>query len=342
MPADDLVPRRTLLRAGAASALAASAAVAGDPRPSRSDDSRRPGREVWIASLTLDGIDAGSREDCLRQVLARMEAVAAWKPDLVCLPEIFNARFRPRPSVVQQGEPIDGPTIAAMSKFARSNRCYVVAPITLKRDGKLFNTAVLLGRDGMVVGTYDKIHPTEPEMKAGITPGRGAPVFATDFGRLGLQICFDIDWPDGWKLLKDGGAELVVWPSAYPGGFPLNSWAWTHRYPIVTSPWTNPAALIDLDGRTLAKSGTWEPWLVTSFCLDRGLFHLDDHQKKIRDLEKAYGRDVTVRFLHDEGAFVLENRIPGRTLADLMSEFGLITMDQYLARAGAAQDRARG
>ena len=42
-----------------------------------------------------------------------MDAVAAYKPDLVCLPEIFNARFRPRPSVVQQGEPIDGPTIAA-------------------------------------------------------------------------------------------------------------------------------------------------------------------------------------------------------------------------------------
>jgi beta-ureidopropionase len=217
-----------------------------------------------------------------------------------------------------------------------------VAPITQARDGKLFNTAVLVDRGGCVAGTYDKIHPTEPEMKGGITPGRTAPVFETDFGKLGIQICFDIDWTDGWQALKDAGAELVVWPSAYPGGFPLQAIAWTHRYPIVTSPWTSPAALIDVDGHVLARSGKWESWISVPFNLDRGLFHLDLHEQKIRDVEKAYGRDVTVRFCHDEGAFVLENRVPGRTLNDLMSEFGMIQIDTYLARATKAQDKARG
>src|SRR5947199_1962 len=163
-------------------------------------------------------------------------------------------------------EPIDGPTITAMAEFARARRCHVIAPITRSEGGKLYNTAVLIGRDGKVIGGYDKVHPTEPEMAAGITPGRDAPVFATDFGKVGIQICFDIGWPDGWKALKDRGAELVVWPSAYPGGFPLNALAWTHRYPIVTSPWTAPAALIDVDGTTLVRSGPWEPWINTGFC----------------------------------------------------------------------------
>ena len=219
----------------------------------------------------------------------------------------------------------------------------MVAPITLDRGGTLFNTAVLLDRTGKVAGTYDKIHPTENELKGGITPGRdGARVFTTDFGKLGIQICFDIDWPDGWQSLKDQGAELVVWPAAYPGGFPLNALAWTHRYPIVTSPWTAPAALIDVDGRPLVQSGTWEPWISTAFHLDRGLFHLDFHLTKLRELEKAHGRDVTVRWSHDENAFVLENRLPGKSLAELATEFGLLPMDAYLARAKSAQDRARG
>ena len=52
-----------------------------------------------------------------------------------------------------------------------------------------------------------------------ITPGAVAPtVMETDFGRMGLAICYDIGWPDLWTQLREQGAELVVWPSAYGGG----------------------------------------------------------------------------------------------------------------------------
>jgi predicted amidohydrolase len=341
---DALLPRRRLLQTGALGALAAassSAIVAAEQPSSRSEGNRRPGREIWIASLTLEGIQSSSREETLKKVLERMDQVAGARPDLICLPEVFPGRYHPRPAAAQQAEALDGPTITAIAAFARQKRCYIVAPITLKRRGKLFNTAVLVGRDGKVAGTYDKIHPTEGEVAAGITPGKEAPVFDTDFGRLGIQICFDIGWPDGWQALRDRGAELVVWPSAYPGGFPLKALAWTHHYPIVTSPWTTPAALIDLDGHTLAQSGTWEPWISVPFCLDRGLFHFDFHLSKVRQLERTYGREISVHWNHDENAFVLENRISGRTLADLEAEFGLVPMDAYLARAKTAQDQAR-
>jgi beta-ureidopropionase len=333
--------RRRLLQAGAVSALAAASTTATATDESDSPR-RRPGRQIWVASLTLEGIQASTRDEALKQILGRMEQVSGARPDLVCLPEVFNSRLTPRPTSAQAAEPLDGPTISAMAKFAQAKRCYVVAPITREYEGKLFNTAVLLDRSGAVAGMYDKIHPTEPEMKGGITPGRTAAVFDTDFGKLGVQICFDLNWSDGWQALKDGGAELVVWPSAYPGGFPLRAIAWTHGYPIVTSTWTSPSALLDVDGHMLAQSGTWEPWISVPFCLDRDLFHLDFHQQKVRDIEKAYGRDVTVRWCHDENAFVLENRIPGRTLADLTAEFGLLPLDAYIARATKAQAQARG
>jgi beta-ureidopropionase len=332
--------RRALLQAGVAGAL--GAAAAGAEGAQESSKTGRPGREIWIASLTTADIHATTREDLVAKILDRMEQVASVRPDLICLPEAFPSRIARRPPSHQAAEPITGPTITAIAAFAKAKRCYVVAPITRDCDGKLFNTAVLLDRDGRVAGLYDKLHPTEGELAGGINPGRAAPVFTTDFGKIGIQICFDIGWPDGWKTLKDGGAELVVWPSAYPGGFPLNAFAWTHRYAIVTSTWTLPSVLIDIDGRTLASSGTWEPWFCASFCLDRGLFHYDFNQSKVREVEKAYGRDVTVRWSHDENAFVLENRVPGKTLADLCEEFGLVPMDAYLARAATAQEKARG
>jgi predicted amidohydrolase len=343
-PIDAPLPRRRLLQAGAFGALAAASSTpsvfATDESPS-SRASRRPGRELWIASLTLAGITSASREETVRKVLERMEQIAGARPDLICLPEVFPSYYHPAPPRSQRGEPLDGPTITAMAAFARAKRCYVVAPITLQRDGRLYNTAVLLGRDGVVVGTYDKIHPTEGEIKAGIMPGKEAPVFETDFGRIGIQTCFDIGWPDGWQALRDRGAELVVWPSAYPGGFPLRALAWSHRYPIVTSTRTEPAVLIDLDGQVLAQSGTWEPWISVPFCLDRGLFHFDFHLEIVRKLERTYGRDISVRWSHDENGFVLENRVPGKTLSELACEFGLVPLGDYLARAKTAQDRAR-
>ena len=262
-----------------------------------------------------------------------MDQMAGPGPDLICLPEAFPSQYQPRPTGAESGEPLEGPTVTAIAQFARQKRCYVVVPITCERDGRMFNTAVLLDRDGKVAGTYDKIHPTEGEIKGGITPGTNAPVFETDFGRLGIQTCFDVNWPDGWQALRDNGAELVVWPAAYPGGFPLQALASTHRYAIVTSPWTNPAALIDIDGHTLARSGRLEPWISVPFCLDRGLFEIDFHLAKVRQLERTFGRDISVRWGHDEDAFVLENRIPGKTLSDLVKEFGLVPMDAYLVRA---------
>jgi predicted amidohydrolase len=349
VPSESRLPRRRLLQAGAFGALAAASSAASaaassatpDNQPSGSPEGRRPGREIWIASLTLAGIKSASREETVRKVLERMEQVAGARPDLVCLPEVFSSYFSPSPPRPERGEPLDGPTITAMAAFARARRCYVVAPITLARGGRLYNTAVLLGRDGAVVGTYDKIHPTEGELKGGIIPGKQAPVFETDFGRIGIQICFDIGWPDGWQALSDQRADLVVWPSAYPGGFPLRALAWTYRYPIVTSTRTEPSVLIDLDGHVLAQSGTWEPWLGTPFCLDRGLFHFDFHLEIVRKLERTYGRDLTVRWSHDENAFVLENRVPGKTLSELAAEFGLVPLGDYLARAKKVQDGAR-
>lgn len=127
-------------------------------------------------------------------------------------------------------EPLSGPTITAVAEVARMHRMYVVAPIRelYVHPGsptREFNTAVLIGRDGTVVGQYRKMFPVigpppprgplGPAAEAGVTPGMdGVSVFQLDFGRVAILTCFDINFPELWASARARQADVVVWPSA--------------------------------------------------------------------------------------------------------------------------------
>jgi len=90
-----------------------------------------------------------------------------------------------------------------------------------------------------------------------------------DFGRIGLAICFDANFPGVWQNLHDLGAELVVWSSAYSAGMQLAAYSLVHHYPIATSTMVPDAALYDIDGREVlykrggaagAGDGRWSGW----------------------------------------------------------------------------------
>lgn len=102
----------------------------------------------------------------------------------------------------------------------------------------------------------------EESLEGHVIPGDECPVFDTDFGRLGVQTCFDIGWRDGWKQLADQGAQLVVWSAAYDGGNLLNAYAALHMYYVVSTVRTDHARIIDLTGAPSprARAGTASPW----------------------------------------------------------------------------------
>ena len=318
-------------------ALAGSAAAMGAPAPAKA-----PGpREVWIGALTMDDLEPRTKEEAVDLTLARMDQVVARKPDIVCLTETFPmAALRPSASYRQLAEPVPGPTTGRMAEWARAHNCYVICPIHELQGGRIYNSAVLLDRAGRIAASYRKIHVVESEMEAGASCGRAAPAaIDTDFGKIGIQICFDVNWPEEWATLKRAGAEIVFWPSAYPGGRALYPLAWRNIFHIVSVPWYKPgvAEIIDISGDVLASSGRWEPWLCAPINLEKGLFHTDLQVEKMRRLEAKYGRGVRVKWLHLEHWFTLEVLAKDLTLAQLKSEFGLVPLDEYLARATRAQ-----
>lgn len=293
---------------------------------------------VSVASLPAGGSLAAN----LRLALAALDLAAAEGADILCLPEVFQQRGVPHAHVREVAEAPDGPILTALGERARSLGLYVLAPLHVADGGRVYNSAVLLDRQGRCVGRYDKIHPTQQELDRGTTPGTSpTPIWQTDFGRIAALICFDINWPEEWEAAARGGAELVLWPSAYPGGYPLHLYAHQHGYFVASATWRD-SRVIGPVGQTIASSDDRYRQVTARINLACRLFHQDFNAERLPALRAKYGRRVDIRWYGPEGYFTLESIDPGLDEADIAAEFDLEPMAAYLARMTASQDDARG
>lgn len=273
--------------------------------------------------------------------LALIDAAGAQHADLICLPETFAAAGLPSARIAEVAEPIDGPSFAALSERARANRLNLVAGAFLKRGGRIENVAVLFGRDGELIGTYAKRHPTEGEIVGGVTPGSSVGVFDTDIGRIGLAICFDLNWRDLWVAMKAQGADIVAWLSAYEGGFPLQAYACLHDFVVVSAVQSYTGRIIDRSGRVLTATSRWGRLVWSELDLDQRWFHTDGQAEKLLAVQSQYGDRLLVETRGEEHLFVISRRDPSLSLDEVIRAVGLVELGDYLARCTAAQEDGR-
>jgi predicted amidohydrolase len=150
---------------------------------------------------------AESRERFARLV----EEAAAKGADIVCLPEGITIVGNGLP-YAKAAEPVPGPSTAFLGELAKRLKIWIVAGIYEREGTRLYNTAVLVGRDGSLAGRYRKMALPDEEIEGGITPGFETPVFQTDFGRVGLLICWDSSYPEVARALAAAGAEVLFMP----------------------------------------------------------------------------------------------------------------------------------
>ena len=146
-----------------------------------------------------------------------LDQALAGKPDLVCLPEYLNCLGFMESSPQECEKQFRAPAYAmleAVSARARASQSYVVLPLVIEAGGRRFNRAHLLGRDGALIGYFDKVHVTQVERdQFGIDAGSDWPVFELDFGRIGIMICYDGCFMESSRMLAVNGAEIILWPS---------------------------------------------------------------------------------------------------------------------------------
>jgi beta-ureidopropionase len=312
-------------------AIAVNRSIAQDE--SRSTDERPRNRIVRVVTVSQDSSTADTPKARLQTALARLDRAASFRPDIACLPESF-ARGEP--------ETVPGPTTERMARWAAEHKCYLICPMKTREGDRVYNSAVLIDRQGRIVGQYNKIRPTEGELDKGICPGAcDPPVFETDFGKIGIQICFDVNWHEQWRSLKEKGAKIVFFASAYPAARQVRTLSWLNQYYVVSATLGRTSSIYDVTGEKLASTGKYQQWAGAVLPLGKTVFEIDFHTSKIRKLQQKYGSKVEVAWYHDDDLVTIASLDPGLTVEDLIEEYELTPHRDYIPRAQGRQDEVR-
>ncbi|MCC7338008.1 MAG: carbon-nitrogen hydrolase family protein [Pirellulaceae bacterium] len=296
------------------------------------DRAQARNRIVRVVTVSQDGLRP-SADTLTVETMERLDLAASFRPDIACLPETFTLR---------EPESLPGPTSELLSAWAREHHCYVVFSIHVQSGEHKYNSAVLIDREGAIVGRYDKIRPTEGELDKSVCPGAvDLPVFETDFGKIGMQICFDVNWHDQWRQLKEKGAQIVFFPSAYPAARHLKTHAWLNQYFIVSSTKGRPSSIYDIAGEQMATSGRFQYWAGAEIPLGMRMFEIDFHTRKMREIAAKYGPRVRITWYHDDDLVSLASLDPDLTVDDIIAEFELTPHTDYLERCRQVQDEYR-
>jgi predicted amidohydrolase len=214
-------------------------------------------RRVRVGTMRYMPPRPATHEDHVRLYGEQLDRLGAARPDIVVLPEFCNTVSLPSSrgtALWENAETIPGPFCAMLSEKASAYQCYVCAGL-LERDGDfMFNAAVLYDRRGRLIGKQRKVQPYWPEEPLGVSPGDTFDVFRTDFGTIGMMICYDSWWPETVRLLALKGAELILFPNAGYEEKILPARAIDNNVIIVASTLNSPAAIVNTRGDLLAVS----------------------------------------------------------------------------------------
>ena len=318
----------------------------------RQTETKKLPREVCLVSVDLVGLwpdtTTASR---LKRIFERMEAVTGLQPDVVCLPELFDTIWvseRKNLSDIAEDEKTPGPVTSKVAEFAKKNKCYVICPVITKKDGRYYNSSLLVDRKGNIAGAYNKIHPTKDETLpdqhfagGGTTPGAlNQPIIETDFGKVGMQICYDANWSDGWNNLKAQGAEIVFFSSAFPGGRMLNYHALRNDSYIVSST-GGDARIIDMSGNDFDRSSEFVRYAWATVNLEKVNVTIWPTRDVLPDVFKKYGNRLGIRVWHSTDVITIESLDPELKVAAVLKEFDIPTYSNLLKMETSVQEKYR-
>lgn len=138
---------------------------------------------------------------------------------LVILPEIWNIGYFSFDLYSEQSETVSGETTRRMSQKAKEHGFYLHAgSFVEKEDGKLFNTSLLFDPDGKLMARYRKIHLFGYGSQESQILSRGSEVVVveTDLGKLGMCTCYDLRFPELFRIMLNKGAEIFLVASGWP------------------------------------------------------------------------------------------------------------------------------
>ena len=190
-----------------------------------------------VRAALVQAIWTGDKESMIKHHEEQARLAAIEGAQVICFQELF---YGPYFCQVQDAvfydyaESVPGPTTERFASLAAELGLVIVLPVyEQEQPGVLYNTAAVIDADGTYLGKYRKHHiPQLPGFweKFYFRPGNsGYPVFDTAVGKVGVYICYDRHFPEGWRALGLNGAQIVFNPSATSAG--LSNYLWQLEQP---------------------------------------------------------------------------------------------------------------
>jgi predicted amidohydrolase len=244
--------------------------------------------------------------------------------------------------------PFAGPVSDTFARKAREHRCYIVVPTYLQEAHdrrSCSNAAILVNRKGEAVGTYRKVHlvvsADGKTMEGGSTPGAELPVFDCDFGKLAMQICYDMEFDRGWQELARKGAELVVWPTQSPQTVHPAARAMQQRCYIVSSTWRHNASVFEPTGKIAAQITPPEQVLVHELDLSYAILPWSSKLRHGKALQEKYGDKAGFRYYEDEDCGIFWSNDREMPVRQMVQSLGLREAHEELERVKQCYRQAR-
>jgi len=242
-----------------------------------------PSRKVRLATVHYK--PKGKSIEQNREEFATLIADASsQKADLVVLGETVPS-VGVKLKLQDCAEPIPGPSCEYFGELAKKYNLHIVLSLFERDKHLVYNTAVLLGPDGRLIGKYRKTCLPHSEVEQGVAPGNEYPVFDTKLGKIGLMICYDGFFPEVARELTNRGAEVIAWPVFGCNPLLAQARACENHVYLISSTFMEPkdgwmlSAVFDHSGKPIAKAEKFGTVAVAEVDLSRpyvGPFNLGD------------------------------------------------------------------
>ncbi|MEO6906613.1 MAG: carbon-nitrogen hydrolase family protein [Abditibacteriaceae bacterium] len=259
-------------------------------------------------------------------------------PDLILLPEHAD-RFVDQdtePNSEDRAQRSDA-LLHCLRGIACEHSCYIAYGTSrLQPDGDWKNAALLVGRRGEILVEYHKNHPVISEIEDfGITCGTEASVVETEFGRIGLAICFDLNFEELRLKYEAARLDLLLFPSLFHGGLMQPYWAYSCRTHFVSCVGVAnlPSEIYSPVGHRIAGSTNYFSTVTATINLDCIVVHLDNNIQKLKCLKQKYGADVTVFDPGQLGSVLVTSESTEISATKMIHAFDIESLDNYLARS---------
>lgn len=225
-------------------------------------------RMVRLATIYHRPLNTASPSENLEEFKKYIDIAGEKNADIVCLPEGITVIGTGK-TYLEVAESVPGPTTDFLGQLAKKYNMYIVAGLYEREGPVIYNTAVLMDKNGTLKGKYRKTSLPTQEIVNGITPGDAFPVFETDFGKIGIMICYDVYFPEPARMLAFHGAEVIFLP-IWGGILTLaKARAISNQIYLVSSSYDMKTGIFDKTGALIAEANAGEPVVVVEVDLNQ-------------------------------------------------------------------------